>query len=373
MEATFIINIVASVLVMAGFTALVIPAFRFNLTENTSHYKKPETGISIVVAFRNEISNLPALYESICELHYPKHLIEWVLCNDHSEDAGKDWVLQVQKTAPFRITYCENKTEKGKKAALYMAVENTAFDTIFFTDADCILPHNILQNLNNCIQSNNAFVISGPIKYTDYASFLYKYQCMESALLMALTASAFKNKIALMANGANLCVKKSLFLEAQSKRKDLNIPGGDDIFMLEYAIQKNKDSCFYLCSTENTVTTVSENTWQNLLNQRVRWASKVRYQKNISGKLWQFLSLIFTLIYITSICLIPLIGWTTAGIMVLGKMIADMVLQIKLTPVFSYKINPLHIAAFSVVQVFIIMYVGLRSRFGGYRWKGRQH
>lgn len=373
METTTIINIVATILVLAGFTALAIPVSRFNLSENVIENKIPENGISIVVAFRNEIHNLPALYESICNLNYPKHLIEWVLCNDHSEDGGKDWILQIQKNAPFRIVYCENKTEEGKKAALNNAVNNATYNTLFFTDADCILPPSLLQTLNIAIQNHNTLLIAGPIKYNGNSSFLHNYQCMESAVLMALTAESFKNKNALMANGANLCMNKSLFVEAQSKRIDLNIPGGDDIFLLEYAMQKNSAACSFIFTENNIVKTASEKSWSDLINQRVRWASKVRHQKYISGIIWQGFSFLFSISYIASIILIPFIGFTPAGIFTAGKMAADVILYINLLPVLNYKINPLHITIFSIVQVLMIMITGIRARFGGYYWKGSYH
>jgi len=143
--------ICAAVLVLAGFMSLAIPVFRFHLTYEKTQYTAPETGFSIVVAFRNEANNLPALYSSICAFNYPRHLIEWVLCNDHSEDQGKDWVLQTQQTSPFRIIYCENTTETGKKVALHNAVENASFDILFFTDADCVIPPDLLNVLNHNI------------------------------------------------------------------------------------------------------------------------------------------------------------------------------------------------------------------------------
>ena len=363
----------ATVLVLAGFMSLAGPVFRFDLMYKKPAHSESENGFSIVVAFRNEANNLPALYASICALNYPKHLIEWVLCNDHSEDKGKDWVLQTQATSPFRIVYCENTTETGKKAALHNAVKNASFDTIFFTDADCVIPPELLNILNHTLKNKNTILISGPVRYTGKPSFLHHYQSMESAVLMALTANSFKNKNALMANGANLCVKKSVFLQAQSERKDLNIPGGDDVFLLEYAMKQNPEACLFINGRENIIETQSESGLPGLVHQRARWASKVRFQNNLRGKWWQIFAMIFSLVYIASICLIPFTGWIFAGILVLGKMVSDLILQSRILPVLSYPVQLFHIMAYSIVQVFIILIAGIQSYSGSYTWKGRQY
>jgi len=373
METIGILAIGAAFLVLAGFLSLVIPVYRFQLHHKTTQNFEPKTGFSIVVAFRNEKNNLPALYESICGLNYPKHLIEWVLCDDHSYDDAKKWILHTQKTSPFPIIYCENTNASGKKAALALAAETATFDTLFFTDADCILPPNLLLTMEEKISTEKLIFIAGPVSYIVNHSILNFYQCTESALLMALTADAFRRNKPLMANGANLCINKSLFTEAQAARADMQIPGGDDIYLLEYAMQKNPDACHFLGTTENTVQTLPEKTWADLLNQRTRWAAKVRFQQHNSGNIWQLFSLFFSLFYLGSICLIPWIGWTTAGISVLGKMLADFILLQRILPGFRYPVKLLFIPAYSFIQIFIILYTGFRARYGTYQWKDRKY
>jgi biofilm PGA synthesis N-glycosyltransferase PgaC len=373
METLSILEICAAIMILLGFLSLAIPIYSFKINHTKSEEKQPRKEFSIVTACRNEQLNLPDLYQSLCDLNYPQNLFEWVVCNDHSDDDSKNWILTIQKSAPFSIVYCENTTETGKKAALNTAVNHAAFETIFFTDADCNLPPDLLKTLDNHLAYSNDLLIAGPIKYKANHSFLYQYQCMESAVLMALTARSFKSKKSLMANGANLCVNKTLFLEAQETRVDWHIPGGDDIFLLEYAIQKNPEACVFLGTDKNTIETLAEKNWSALLNQRTRWASKVRFQKNISGKIWQLFSVIFALYYLLSMALMPLFGWHVAGIMVIGKWLADMVLMSRILPQFHYRANVLQLAAYSICQVLMIIYAGVRSVAGHYYWKGRKH
>lgn len=373
METLSIPEICAAIMILLGFLSLVIPIYTFRIYHIDSEEKQPTHGFSIVTACRNEQLKLPDLYQSLCELNYPQNLFEWVVCNDHSDDDSKKWILTIQKIAPFRIIYCENTAETGKKAALNTAVSYAEFETLFFTDADCTLSPDILKTLDDHLVCSNDLLIAGPIKYKANHSFLQRYQCMESAVLMALTARSFKIKKSLMANGANLCVKRTLFVEAQAARTDWQIPGGDDIFLLEYAMQKKPDDCVFLLTHENTIQTTAENSWTDLLNQRTRWASKVRYQKNNSGKTWQLLSIFFALYYLLSVALIPLLGWRVAGIMVIGKWLADMVIMRQILPWFHYKASVVQLSAYSVFQVMMIVYAGVRSSVGHYYWKGRKH
>ncbi len=373
MEILNIPEVCAAIMILTGFLSLGIPIYSFKTTHIKSEEKQPITGFSIVTAFRNEQLHLPHLYQSLCDVNYPKNLFEWVVCNDHSDDEGKNWILNIQKTAPFRVILCENTHETGKKAALKNAVNHSTFETLFFTDADCTLPPYILNTLSKHVTNNEDTFIAGPVSYKGDHSFLHQYQCMESAVLMALTAHAFNRHKPLMANGANLCVKKTLFNKAQAVRNDWQIPGGDDIFLLEYASKQNPDECIFLGTDKNIIETQAETSWSGLLNQRIRWASKVRFQKNFSGKLWQFFSLLFAVCYLLSVALIPLLGWRVACIMVVGKGLADMILMGRILPQFYYKTTLWQKAAYSVVQVFMIVFAGVRSLTGRYDWKGRKH
>src|SRR3972149_10318722 len=83
-------------LVILVLYVLKIQKFKYNW-EHYSEFKPSgldcKTGISVIIAFRNEISNLPALLSALKEQEYPPILYEVILVNDHSDD-GSDILVQ---------------------------------------------------------------------------------------------------------------------------------------------------------------------------------------------------------------------------------------------------------------------------------------
>jgi len=107
--------ICAAVLVLAGFMSLAIPVFRFHLTYEKTQYTAPETGFSIVVAFRNEANNLPALYSSICAFNYPRHLIEWVLATTTVRIRVRIGFCELNKHRLSELFTAKTQQKPGKK------------------------------------------------------------------------------------------------------------------------------------------------------------------------------------------------------------------------------------------------------------------
>jgi len=55
-----------------------------------------KTKFSVVIPMRNEAENLPALFQSISELSYPKNLFEIILVDDDSQDASWKFAREFQ-------------------------------------------------------------------------------------------------------------------------------------------------------------------------------------------------------------------------------------------------------------------------------------
>ena len=77
-----------------------------------------------------------------------------------------------------------------------------------------------------------------------------------------------------MSNGANSCFNKSVFLEQKGFSGNERIASGDDIFLLEKIISKYPKGVAFIKSQDAIVLTKSENTWRELINQKIRWAAK---------------------------------------------------------------------------------------------------
>ena len=77
---------------------------------------------------------------------------------------------------------------------------------------------------------------------------------------------------AILCSGANLIVKRNVWLEAELYLHP-EIPSGDDMFLLEYC--KRTDKKIAVSEAENmTATITAQPTLRALLRQRMRWAGK---------------------------------------------------------------------------------------------------
>ena len=73
----------------------------------------------------------------------------------------------------FQTTVIENLVLSGspKKDAISRAMPIVANEWILTTDADCILPVNLLQSINSFILINEVEMVVGAIRYDGYGEF----------------------------------------------------------------------------------------------------------------------------------------------------------------------------------------------------------
>src|SRR5690606_30809499 len=115
----------------------------YKLTESTA-----KTTFTVIVPFRNEAENLPALLKSIQDLKYPNDLFEVILVDDESNDNSVEVIKKVLDTSRLRrdtrtdisIINSERKTHAPKKDAITTAIHSAKYEWIVTTDADCLLP-----------------------------------------------------------------------------------------------------------------------------------------------------------------------------------------------------------------------------------------
>ncbi|MCP4054838.1 MAG: glycosyltransferase, partial [Mesoflavibacter sp.] len=140
-----------------------------------------KTKFSVVIPFRNEAENLPALLNSIAELNYQASLFEIILVNDDSEDLSEDIVTKFISTSALDIKLIQNKrqTNSPKKDAISSAIKISKYDWIITTDADCVLPKYWLDSFDAFIQQNDVRMVVGPVTYYQVNGFLKHFQLLD--------------------------------------------------------------------------------------------------------------------------------------------------------------------------------------------------
>lgn len=338
--------------------------------------KKPTTFFSIVIPFRNESVNLPLLLDSIKNLNYPIELFEIILIDDFSED---DSVRQIyswrMENGSFQTTLLENirLSKSPKKDAISRAVPIVQQQWLVTTDADCIVPKDWLLTLDQYIQENEVEMLVGSVVYDCKKSFLHHFQQLDLLSLQGATIGSFGLGLGFMCNGANLCYTKSLFQELHGFTGNNKIASGDDVFLLQKAMQKCPKKVHFIKSQRVIVHTKPESSWARLFEQRLRWASKTSFYQSVFGKDLAVIVFAGNSTLVLGACLFSfnLVSWMSPVFLFALKFITDYILLYK-TNRFLIRKRMQFMLLSSLIYPFFCVSVAVFSWFGKYEWKGRQ-
>ena len=327
----------------------------------------PKTKFSIIVPFRNEQENLPKLLSSIEKLNYPNDLFEVILVDDASDSRFQISDFQF----PFVIIDNIRVSNSPKKDAINTAIAIAKNDWIITTDADCLVQPDWLNTFDNFIQKKNPKMIAAGVCYKMNSSFLDAFQQLDFLSLQGTTIGSFGNDQAFMCNGANFCHQKAFFYELNGFDGNDKIASGDDVFLLQKAIQKDKNNIHFLKSESAIVQTKTEKTWKDLFNQRVRWGSKTGNYNSLYSKQLGVSVLIMNLFWILGFgfLIFRMINPSCFMLLLFSKFIIDFVLLYRTSSFFKTRLNYLLLGSL-VYPIFCVL-VGFYSFFGSYSWKGR--
>jgi glycosyltransferase involved in cell wall biosynthesis len=329
---------------------------------------KPKTKFSIIVPFRNEAENLPKLLDSFSKLNYPADLYEVILVDDFSSEEFP------VKSFQFPVSVINNirVSNSPKKDAISTAIQIVKNDWIITTDADCVVNKNWLSALDNYIQLHKVSMIAGAVTYHCKNSFLHHFQQLDLASLQGATIGSFGLKKGFMCNGANFAYTKSFFQDLNGFEGNDGIASGDDVFLLQKAIDQFPKKVHYLKSENNIVITKPLNDWKSLFHQRVRWASKTGSYQSSFGKA---LGLVvfggnIGLLFVVYCLLFSKENFYLLLILLLAKFIIDFFLIRKTNKFLKNKTQ--FFLTSSLLYPFFSVSVALYSLFGKYEWKGRR-
>lgn len=343
----------------AGFGLFIFLGFylvpKKRKTSDANHF------ISIIIPFRNEALRLPPLLQSLQKLNYTNIHYEIIFVDDHSEDKG----CQIIEASGLNYIQCIRSTGNGKKAAIKCGVDHSKGDLIALTDADCMLPTEWLQNLKHA----EAKMILGPVQLKPIKTWLHVFQEIEWAALQSISASTAFWNIPSMNNGANLAYQKGVFNEASWKPQT---PSGDDIFMLE-EMKRQKQPVDFNWSDEHMVTTGPAENLSELIQQKVRWASKTKFYKNKLNIGIGILSALMNAVVLLNCFYIPFSNNLIPVCIVIAKWMIDILVMIPyLLLVKRPYLILMHLILVIVYPIYFLFILMLSLR-GKFIWKGRTY
>lgn len=345
----------------------------------SSETVSPKTKFSIVVPFRNEAENLAALVTSLEQLDYPTHLFEVIFVDDASRDQSVFVLSEALEDCVFSFKIIRSKrlSNSPKKDAITHAISEAKNGWILTTDADCTVPKKWLRAFDSEVQKHNPNMICGPVIYNSSGSFLEAFQQFDGLSLQAVTMSGFGLNRPILCNGANLGYKKEVFQQLKGFTENNHIASGDDVFMLEKISQHTPNSVVFLKTDAAIITTQPQKNWKQIINQRIRWASKTTKQKNWLPKL------VGAIVFIVNLWIV--LSWIYAFynshflyfylFTFFIKIVIDGIVIFSVHTIYKNKTVTLksifQLIISGLLYPFITVIVFILSLLGGYQWKGR--
>lgn len=318
------------VLTMTAAYVICISAFSLGLyilkERFYSFNKKLRTKVSVLVAARNEESNIKILLQSLYNQIFPKESFEVIIVDDNSEDDTREIIkdfIENNKDINIKLLSSENT---GKKAAISQALHNACNELVIVTDADCELKETWIECIVSFYEEKKCKMILAPVLLTPADTLFEKMQVLEHLSLIGSTAGSAAIGFPVMCNGANMAYERKAALDVENKRHDFNIPSGDDMFLLEQFVKNyGYRNVKFLLNKSAIVKTKACKTVEEFFRQRRRWVSKTKAYTNWKILLTAFIVFFFNLSIVSlfiSAFFIPAL-WSLYFLLTLLKFFVD--------------------------------------------------
>lgn len=333
-----------------------------------------ELCFSVIVPVRNEQDNIDNLLTSLSLQEYPIEKFEVIVVDDFSNDQTVTTVSETLKGLGIdaRLVSLQDTERAGKKYAITMGVEQAKFDYILTTDADCKMGSDWIRSYADSFGSNK--MMAGPVAMKG-DSWFDRLQKVEFAGLIGFGAVTIGDNNASMCSGANLGFLKKAFLEVKGYENNIHIPSGDDEFLLYEIMKAFPYQAEFIKDKRCIVTTPTHNSLGKFWNQRTRWTSKWKHNRN-----WKLRStaILFFLDYLLVILLIlgaifDVVSGFSVAILLILRFAADCFFLIPLNQFINNKSFLVPILTLQIIYPIHVLLMGVQSIFGGYTWKGRRY
>ncbi len=311
------------------------------------------TKISVIIAAKNEELNTPNLIEKLKAINYPSESFEIIIVDDDSSDFTFDITKELILGYPnFRIISAKEKKLPGKKGALEIGVENSKFDHIMITDADCLPEKDWLIKFSEKFSEGFEFVF-GIAPYIQEKGLVNKITCFENLRTQLLTFTMAKLELPFSCAARSMGYKKSVLEKIGGYSNTADKLSGDDDLLIREAVRHN----LKVGTVEGKsafVFTKSKKSFKEYFKQKARHFStstSLLFKQKILPGLWHFTNLLFFISPLFSI-ISPLFL-----IMFFLKLFIDIITVQLIQKKFGYKFLVLETTYLQIIyEVFLIVH-----------------
>ena len=321
--------------------------------------------ISVVIPARNEELTIANLLRDLSFQHYKN--FEVIVVNDDSEDE----TLWMASNAGLKNLQAVHNKGRGKKAAIATGVKLARGTIIVSTDADCSVPPQWLTHVRAGFRNQHVMMIFGGVRMEGGSSFFDALQSMEFSSLIGSGAATAAMGFPTTCNGANLAFRKKVFSEVKGYEGNLAIPSGDDEFLMRKIQSLYPGSIRFLHHEESVVSTTTHKDPDAFLNQRIRWASKWRFNSSWTARVLAVLIALLQLVFIINWAFIFSSFILQALFLIVVKMILEAAFLLQVCRFLQTRWNWLAFFSLQVIYPLYVLTVAVHSFFVPFQWKNR--
>ena len=336
--------------------------------------------VSVVVACRNEETNIKNLIKDIMNQNFDKYRFQMIIVDDHSEDKTLEILYEESEKWNNLHIVCMNDDEIGKKNAIRKGIGFANGDVILCTDADCRVGGDWIKTILSNFANKKIKFVAGFVKFSSENNFLNKFQSLELISLVSSGAAAIQRKKSTICNGANLAFRKKEY-------NDIPLDifhdfSTDDVSLLYYFKKHYKDGILFSKDLDSIVETNSNPNLISQFQQKLRWISN---SKNIRD--WQSVyvaSVVFLMNSLISILLVLTllsifsdfdkiyIVLTNLFVVLFIKYLTDYLFLKEVLFFFRRKDLLIYLLPFEIINAIYTVVIVTLSLVYSPKWKGRR-
>lgn len=365
-------------LLLAGFYVLWISRLYWGLAKLKVHANDWNPSVSVIIPARNESENIEPCIESVMDQTYPAELFQVIVVDDRSEDNTADIVTKLLKIYPnLKLIRLNPLTPSGvspKKEAIQTGIDHSDGEIILTTDADCTVQSTWISTVIGQFEAETG-VVCGWVRLKENAGLFSRLQSIEAFGLVAAGAGSIGLGIPLIANGANLAYRRSVF-EQVGGFEDINhLASGDDDLLMQKIHRETTWKVGFAPQKDSVIKATPASNIGEFFHQRLRWASKGMQYKNISMVLFLVMIYIYFIFLLLGIplCLIFKLPCIVFVIPLLVKILSDYVLISRALKLIREKVKAVEFIVAELGQIVYVVLVGPLSLTRRFEWKGRKY
>jgi cellulose synthase/poly-beta-1,6-N-acetylglucosamine synthase-like glycosyltransferase len=249
------------------FGLFAIMLFRQRLVTRPSW--KPK--VTVIVPARNEARNIGACLESLGALRYPPELLEVIIVDDFSND-GTPRIINtfVSRLPHLKLVRTNESVDhlRGKTRAIAQGVDYASGEVLFFTDADCRVPHTWIEETLK-YYDERAGLVAG---FTDLPGrgVFSMLQALDWFTLFSAASAAASMGFPVTAVGNNLSIRKSVY-DAIGGYRNIDFSVTEDLALVRAATSRSKSELRFPIDPATLVESAPCDSWREWYGQRKRW------------------------------------------------------------------------------------------------------